>query len=58
MNPSALQRFEQSVRTHGDVEAALDELDQSQAAPTEAEGDMSQRIQNAALRALQEEKQG
>jgi hypothetical protein len=56
MNPAALQRFEEAIRTHGDVEAALDELDQAQAVSLEAT-DVGQRIQDAALLALREANQ-
>lgn len=56
MNPSTLHRFEEAIRTHGDVEAALGELDQDKTDPEKA-ADVEQRIRNAASLALLEEKQ-
>lgn len=52
MTPEALHRFEQSIRTHSDVEAALNEMDQVLAQPDPSVED---RIRQAALLALFEE---
>lgn len=52
MTPEALHRFEQSIRTHGDVEAALNEMDQMIVQPDPVVED---RIRQAALLALFEE---
>lgn len=55
MHPEDLKRFEQSVRAHGDVEAALGELDKSQEIRRDTE-ELADRLRNTALQALLEEK--